>query len=119
MLLQAYNGMGPIGAAAVRRWLCLCASSPRVIYTSLERWSHRGASGGLDFGGERWLRLVSASLINIRTHGDKVTHVLSERDGNEMRNHVAWRYAARFYEDGDVYDLYNCIYMVWLNQKGN
>lgn len=41
------------------------------------------------------LRLVSGSLIDLRTQGEEVTHVLGERDGKEMRNHEAWRYAAR------------------------
>ncbi|KAF3495253.1 hypothetical protein DY000_02052792 [Brassica cretica] len=41
------------------------------------------------------LRLVSGSLIDLRTQGVEVTHVLDERNGREMRNHEAWRYAAR------------------------
>ncbi|KAL0649889.1 hypothetical protein Bca4012_092580 [Brassica carinata] len=48
------------------------------------------------------LRLVSGSLIDLRTQGEEVTHVLGERDGKEMRNHEAWRYAARKFSTATV-----------------
>ncbi|KAF3540462.1 hypothetical protein F2Q69_00022757 [Brassica cretica] len=50
------------------------------------QWWHRGASGGSDFGGERWVRPVSASMIDICTHGEEVKHVMSEKDGKEVIN---------------------------------
>ncbi|KAF3541320.1 hypothetical protein F2Q69_00022766 [Brassica cretica] len=45
-----------------------------------------GASGGSKFGGERWVRPVSASMIDICTHGEEVKHVMSEKDGKEVIN---------------------------------
>ncbi|WZZ35162.1 hypothetical protein YC2023_018563 [Brassica napus] len=66
-------------------------SSLRGNNTSLQddgksQWWHRGASGGSDFGGERWVRPVSASMIDICTHGEEVKHVMSEKDGKEVIN---------------------------------
>ncbi|KAL0826880.1 hypothetical protein Bca101_050557 [Brassica carinata] len=67
-------------AQSLQRWI---RSVPRC---GKSQWWHRGASGGSDFGGERWVRPVSASMIDICTHGEEVKHVMSEKDGKEVIN---------------------------------